>query len=545
MLVLSFQGARAARGYGLSCATVAELDAALSGVRLDMIRIRIDPAPMDRLNALMVAALVERRRLNPAQVDIDFGLDPLASLATLGHAPWDWASMGDWLAETVTALTARGFKGPFLTVDLRPFHDAGGGEAQELAAALALGVHYLRALEARGAALEDAFRAVSFIAPVDADQFMGIVKLRALRKLWERVALWSEASPQPAVIHAETSWRMLTRRDPHVNILRNTIAAFAAGVGGSDSVTVLPFTQALGLPEAQARRLARNTSIVLMEEASLWRVADPAAGSGGVEALTDALCAKAWELFQEIEGEGGILVSLVLGKLQARIAAVASARMAAVATRREPLTGVSEFADLGEVAPDVSPVKPRKSKPLKARAKATSGSDTPAVIAAFLAGASRTDAAPPVTGELKAAPLPGRRMAEPFEALRDRADAALKRKKRRPAVTLATLGELAGHGARLQFMRNLFAAGGIACATVACPVQDESGALVCLVGSDAAYAANGARFARALKAKGREIWLAGRPGELEPALRKAGVQRFVFSGCDVVECLERAHEVLA
>ncbi|MGL4243015.1 MAG: methylmalonyl-CoA mutase family protein, partial [Beijerinckiaceae bacterium] len=461
MLARSVAGGRSARGYGLTTETIADLDAALAGVRLDLIRLRLDPAPAGRINALMLAALVERRKLNPAQVDIDFGLDPLASLTSLGHVPWDWASMGDRLAETATALAARGFRGPFLTVDLRPYHEAGAGEAQELAAALAHGVHYLRALEARGMALTDAFRAISFIVPVDADQFMGLAKLRALRKLWDRIAVWCEVPPEPVVIHAETSWRMLVRRDPHVNILRNTIAAFSAGVGGADSVTVLPFTQALGLPEAQARRLARNTSIVLMEESNLWRVADPAAGSGGVEALTDALCETAWGLFQEIEAEGGLLISLVLGKLQARIAETAQARTAAIASRKEPLTGVSEFADLNEIAPDVLAVKPLTPKLPKARAKAKVGPDTPAVIAALLDGATRADAAPPATGELKAAPLLPHRLAEPFEALRDRADAILKKTKRRPTATLVTLGPLAEHGARLAFMRNLFAAGGV------------------------------------------------------------------------------------
>jgi methylmalonyl-CoA mutase len=564
MLALAFPGGLAARGYGLPCETAADLDAALAGVRLDLIGLRLDPAPAGRLNALMVAALVERRKLNPAQVDIDFGIDPISSLTARGHAPWDWASMGDRLAETVTALAARGFRGPFLTVDLRPYHEAGAGEAQELAAALAQGVLYLRALEARGVALADAFQGISFVVPVDAEQFLGIAKLRALRKLWERIAVWSGAAPEPAVIHAETSWRMQTRRDPHVNILRTTIAAFAAGVGGADSVTVLPFTAALGLPEAQARRLARNTSIVLMEESNLWRVADPAAGSGGVEALTDALCAKAWGLFQEIEAEGGLLVSLGLGKLQARIGEVAASRMTAIATRKEPLTGVSEFAHLAEVAPEVLPVKPVKPKLPKARLKAKIGPETPAVIAALLAGATRADVAPPAAGELTAEPLPSRRLAEPFETLRDRADAILKRTTRRPTATLVTMGSLADHGARLAFMRNLFAAGGIethiqsADLTLSLSKDDparsapppstlrqaQGEGLWVIVGADAAYAAEGATLARKLRARGRTLWLAGRPGEPEPVLREAGVTRFVFMGCDVVASLTAAMAAL-
>ncbi len=540
MLTLVFPGGRSARGYGLPCETLADLDEALAGVRLDLIRLRLDPAPAGRIHALTVAALVERRKLNPAQTRIDFGMDPVSTLLHLGHVPWDWAAMAARLAETAQALRSMGFAGPCLTVDMRPAHEAGATEGQELAAALAQGVLYLRALEAHGVPLADAFRMVSFVMPVDAEQFMGLAKLRAFRKLWARVAEASEQAPEPVEIHAETSWRMLSRRDPHVNILRCTIAAFAAGVGGADTLTVLPFTQALGLPDAAARRLARNTSIVLQEEANLWRVADPSAGSGGIEALTDALAAKAWALFQEIEGEGGLIVSLALGRLQARIAAAAAARRAAIATRREPITGVSEFPDIAETPPAVLPLKPRAPKPPKSRARARFGSASADVIAALLASASRTDVAPQPDRDLRAEPLNSSRSAEPFEALRDRADAAFRARKARPAVTLATLGPLASHGPRLGFMRNLMAAAGIDTKVVAPEETGAAGSLVCLVGSDAAYAADGASVARKLKAKGRTLWLAGRPGDLEEQLRKAGVKRFVALGDDVVAVLDEA-----
>jgi methylmalonyl-CoA mutase len=544
-LALVFPGGRSARGFGLPCETVADLDAALAGVRLDLVDLRIDPAPAGHVNALMLAALVERRKLNPAGLRIDFGLDPASSLLTVGHVPWDWPTMAERLRETVLALKENGFAGPFLTVDLRPCHEAGATEGQELAAALAGGVLYLRVLEHAGLSLEEASRAISFVVPVDGDQFSGVAKLRALRKLWSMVERWSEAAPQPATIHAETSWRMMTRRDAHVNILRASVAAFAAGVAGADSLTVLPFTQTLGLPDAAARRLARNTSLVLLEEASLARVVDPAAGAGGVEALTDALCEKAWELFREIEGEGGLLISLVAGKLQARIAEARAARMKAIATRREPLTGTSEFAHLAETPPEIISVSLPKRKAPKARAKAKFGPGTPEVIAALAAGASRADASPPYSGELKADALVSYRWAEPFEALRDRADAHLATTGARPGVTLATLGEPAGHAARLAFTRNFFEAGGLEVVVADVAAVDVGARLVCLVGSDAVYAETGAKAARKLKAKGRRVWLAGRPGEAEATLTKAGVTRFVFLGSEVVGALADALTAVA
>jgi methylmalonyl-CoA mutase len=541
-LALVFPGGRSARSYGLPCDTVADLDAALAGVHLDLLDVRLDPAPAGRVHALSVAALVERRKLNPSRLRLDFGMDPVASLLLHGMVPWDWPAMAARLGETVTTLVQRGFNGPFLTVDLRPCHEAGASEGQELAAGLAQGVLYLRALENHGLTLDAARRAISFIVPTDADQFMGIAKMRALRKLWAGVEAACGLPPQALRINAETSWRMLTRRDPYVNILRASVATFAAGVGGADSITVLPFTQCLGLPDAEARRLARNTSIVMMEESNLWRVVDPAAGAGGFETLTEALAAKAWALFQEIEAEGGLVASLTAGKLQARIATVRAARMKALATRKEPLTGTSEFANLSEIAPRILDVPVSSIKVPEARAKTTHGLSTPEAIDALLKGANRAEVAPPLVGSLRAEPLVSNRHSEPFETLRDNADAVEQRTGKRPQVTLLTMGELADHAARLAFTRNFFEVGGFEVVVSQKPAS--SAALVCLVGSDAAYASEGANRAAFCIVAGNTVWLAGRPGELEAALTKEGVSRFVYAGCDVVEALTAAHNLV-
>ncbi len=183
-------------------------------------------------------------------------------------------------------------------------HAAGGSEAQELAFALAAAVAYLRALEQGGIALDDARGFIYFRLAADQDQFLTIAKFRAVGKLWARIEEACGLAPRPTFVAAETAWRMMTKRDPHGNIVRGTIAALGAAVGGADAVTVLPFSAALGLPDAFARRIARNTQTILIEEANIHRVADPAAGSGAIEALTDALCDAAWKLFQEIEREG-------------------------------------------------------------------------------------------------------------------------------------------------------------------------------------------------------------------------------------------------
>jgi methylmalonyl-CoA mutase len=322
-LSIVFAGAPSARGFGLDARTLDDLDHALAGVMLDIVSLRIETAPfLGRMVAALIAALVERRGLTPAALDIDFGLDPVGDIARTGGASLPWLALSVRAAEVATALAERGFTRSLLRVDTRGIHEAGGSEAQELAAALSTGVAYLRLLEAKGWTLDAARNAISFLMVADADEFLTIAKFRAFRRLWARVKEVCGLVPKAARLQAETAWRMTTRRDPWVNMLRGTIAAFSAGLGGADSVTALPFTAALGLPDAFARRIARNTQLILLEESNLWRVADPAAGSGGFEALTEALCKKAWALFQELEREGGIVASLQAGALQARIAAV-------------------------------------------------------------------------------------------------------------------------------------------------------------------------------------------------------------------------------
>jgi methylmalonyl-CoA mutase len=523
-LALVFQGSASARGFGLPTTDAAAVDACLDGVALDLISVRIEPAPQARITARLFAEVVKRRRLAPADMAVDFGFDPLGLLARSGVLLAPWADIGQRLNDMVGEFTALGFRGPFITCDARIVHEAGGSEAQELAHALASAVAYLRALDAAGMPLADAARSLSFTIATDADQFMGVAKLRALRRLMARVQEACGLDSAPIRIHAETAWRMLTRRDVAVNMLRNAVASFTAAVGGADTITVQPHTAALGLPGPFARRIARNMQHVLAEEAHLWRVADPAAGAGGYEALTDALCAEAWDAFQQIEREGGLVASLTAGAFQARIGAVSARRARDIATGKLPLTGTSAFPDLAE---------------------------RPETVLAATPVPQRQVTAGPVT----ITPLSTLRLAEPFEALRDRAE-ALAAGGRAPSVFLATLGRVGDFSARAGFARGFFAAGGVAAAghdgfadgdgatdlvALTDAFKASGAALACICGADEAYASEARDAALALGASGaRAIWLAGRPGEAEAALRAAGVSGFVFMGADMIAALGEA-----
>jgi len=522
-LCLVFAGAPAARGYGVVANDTATLDRALSGVMLDLIPLRIETSPFaGRPVANLMMELVDARKLDPAKLMVDFGLDPIGDMARTGSALLPWPELSARAGATAKDVRAKGFDNAhLLRADGRAVHEAGGSEAQELAFSIAAGVSYLRLLEASGFTLEQARQRISFLMAADADEFLTIAKFRALRKLWARIEQACGLKPQPAFVSAETAWRMTTRRDPYVNMLRVTIAVTAAGVGGANAISVLPFTAALGLPDPFARRAARNTQLILLEESNLFRVSDPAAGSGGIEALTTQMSQAAWTLFQEIEAAGGAATALEQGLIQKKIAATRAAREAATARRKDAITGTSDYPNLGELPVAVLDV-PRPAVP------------APKAAITFEA-------------------LPQIRLAEPFEALRDASDRTLAKTGARPKVFLANLGKLPDFTARATFARNFYEAGGIEAlsndgfndqAAMIAAFRASGAKLACLCSSDKVYAREAATAAKAVAAAGAIVHLAGRPGEHEAVWRQAGITSFIYVGCDVVSTLQAARGIL-
>ncbi|SEP94060.1 heterodimeric methylmalonyl-CoA mutase small subunit [Lentzea xinjiangensis] len=416
-----------------------------------------------------------------------------------------------------------------VVVDALPFHDAGGSDSEELGASLALAVAHLRSLTEAGLGVAEAFGQLEFRYAATADQFTTIAKLRAARRLWARVAEVSGVDV-PQVQHAVTSSAMMTRRDPWVNMLRTTVATLAAGLGGADSVTVQPFDAAIGLPDEFARRIARNTQNLLLEESHLGAVIDPAAGSWYVERLTDELAVAAWSWFQEIERAGGVFQAREL--VAVRIAETWAKRSARLADRSDPITGVSEFPNLGE-----KPVvrEPASREPV---GREPVGIDTDSQT-------PRGDAPPTpiISSGSDSFGLPRVRYAQAFEELRDLADA----QPERPQVFLATLGPVAAHTARATFAANLFNAGGFATPAagptrtpqdVASRFRESGAEIAVLCGSDSGYAEQADQVVEALRAVGaRRVLLAGRKPDAE-------VDGFVHTGCPALEILTGTFEFL-
>lgn len=513
----------AAPGWFGLAPDAATLGAALEGVMLDVCPIALEAGEETVTVAASLAELWRAAGIADNARLGAFNADPLGTLALTGslRQPLD-AALGEAVELAKSTLGA-----PHLTAlvaDGHPYHAAGASEAQELAIVLATLAAYLRALDAAGVTPEQALPKIAINLAVDADQILGLAKLRAARRLVWQVADACGAGGAVAqmTFGAETSLRMMSKHDPWVNMLRTTIACATAAMGGAQAIAVLPFTWALGRPDGFARRMARNTHLVLQEESGLGRVLDPAGGSFAIETLTSELAATGWKLFQEIEAAGGMAAVLTSGRIQDDVAKVAKARAKQLATGRIEMTGVSAFPRLGDDGVKITPWP-----------------DIPS---------------PADGGAVRIKPLAVRRLAEPFEALRAAAEAYAARTGTPAKIFLACVGDLASHGARATWITNFLAAGGIpveqsaplaSADEAAAAFKASDATIACLCGADATYGELGEAVTRALKAAGAQrVYLAGRPKDLEATLQAAGVDVFIYAGVDALETLGDLHKAL-
>ena len=482
------------------------LAAVLDGVLLDLAPIVLDAGDRWVVGAEAVVALWERRGLDPTSVSGNLGADPFGC----------WVSnraddLDTHLADAVAWATRMRQSHPGMrtcVVNGTRFHNAGASDALELGFAIAYGVATLRSLTdgPNGLAIDDAFAQFEFRYAATADQFATMAKFRAARRLWARVAELAGASGAAALtpIHALSSSAMMTRYDPAMNMLRGTVACFAAGIAGADAITVLPYDH-YSAPDGSelGRRIARNTQSVLAMESHLAEVVDPAGGSWYVERLTADLAGAAWDVFQVVEQAGGFRAAVEAGLVNHRIAAVREQRRVDINRRKTPITGVTEFPNIAE------PV--------------------PAVVRATT----------PPTGD----DLGGPRWVEHVEVLRGRVDAAAATGNR-PSVFLATIGPPAAFTARAMFAKGFFEVAGIA--TRSGPVSDDpaeiatafGSGVACVCSSDVIYAERGVAVAAALAAAGAtRVYLAGKPKDVLESLTAAGVTHPISAGADVFDAL--------
>jgi methylmalonyl-CoA mutase len=552
-----------------------DLDRALAGVHLHMIGVTLEAGAAFLPAAAALAALWRRRAVTPGQARGAFNADPLAVLARDGQLPVPAETALAWMAD-LAAWTAASY--PHVTavrVGTAPYHHAGATAAQDLGFGMATAVEYLRAMTRAGLDVTTAAGQILFSISLGTHHFLAIAKLRAARRLWARVVEACGGAPGAAAmrIHSRVSKRVLTLRDPYVNLLRNAAACYAACLGGAEAITSVPFDTAAGLPDALSRRIARNTVLVLQHEAHLHRVIDPPGGSWYLGWLTDQVADKAWDLFQEVERQGGMLRAIRTGWVAQQIDSAFGPRAKNLARRKEGITGVSEFPDIGE-KPVVRPAPDRlalldaaaarvrgarRAPALTARAypgRRGPGTTVGAVVEAAEKGASLGQLARALgfhTEPLLMPPLTPHPFAEPFEDLRDASDSWQAAHGHRPRVFLANMGPVAHHTARATYAKNFLEAGGFEVignngfkdADAAARAFRDSGATVAvLCSSDKLYPEFVPLVAPKLKAAGaRSVVLAGNPGANEAGWRAAGVDRFIFIKCDVLQVLrEMLHE---
>ncbi len=551
---------------GLMIYRAEDFDAALKDVHLQMIAVSLEAGAAFLPAAAAIIALYEQRGHDTKTLRASFNADPIAVFARDGRLPQSldaamhqMAELAGWSARHLPRSTA-------VRVGTGPYHHAGATAAQDLGLSMATAVAYLRVLTDAGMSVDDAAKELLFNFNIGCNVFLAIAKLRAARLLWANVIHAAGGTDEGAgmKMHVRTSKRVITSRDPWVNLLRNTVTGFAAAVGGAQTITTEPFDKALGLPDAFSRRIARNTQLILYEESHLNRVVDPAGGCWFLESLTDDLAEKGWAFFQAIEQQGGMVQALTSGWINDQIDSAFKDRLKNIATRKDAVTGVSEFPNLAErrpqkTTPDLAALRAAAADRIAGREPGDASRIESDMVEAAIAAAKAGDTFAqlfdrlPDTGESpNIAPITPHPYAEPFEQLRDASRDYLHLTGSRPRVFLANMGPVAHHTARATYARNFFEAGGFEvvsndgfqgepdeAAAKACEAFDRSWANIAVIcSSDKLYPEMVPAVTPLLKQSGaRVVILAGHPGDMKAAYDDAGVDRYIFIKCNVLETL--------
>ncbi|KAA1262360.1 Methylmalonyl-CoA mutase small subunit [Rubripirellula obstinata] len=562
---------------GMMAYSLSDFETALEGVQLELVDLALDAGGSFIPAAATLAALWKEKKVTSDKARGAFNADPLKTLAAEGQLPVDaetaiadMANLAAWTAGNLPKVTAVG-------VDTSVYHDSGATAAEDIAFSMATALQYLRAMTDAGMSIDDAAKQILFRFSLGTHHFLAIAKLRAARQLWSRILEASGSSAVGMKIHARTGNRVMTQRDPYVNLLRNSVAVFAALTGGVDAITSLPFDHAAGLPNDFSRRIARNTVLILQEESHLHRVMDPAGGSWFLENLTSEMSEKAWAVFQEVEAQGGMLPALKSNFIADKIDSAYAPRAKDIARRKEGITGVSEFPNLQEESvqhppPDIKSLKTAAVARHNVSANEDSAPEAPPAIqrGAEMMSACITMSQGGATlgmigkaigfepGKVTINPIEAHAFAQPFEELRDASDAWMEKHGKRPQIFSANVGPVAHFNARAGYAKNFFEAGGFEVPenggfpdadSVAAAFKESGLEVAVICSSDKLYADQAAAVASALKANGaKTVILAGHPGKNEEDWRAAGVDEFIYIKCDVLGTLRkllRDQEVLA
>ncbi len=570
-------------GYGgLSVATLGDLGRALDGVVLEQTSLFVRSGASALPFAALLVALAKKRKTPLLALRGCIEMDPLGVLAHEGKLPQsldcayrEMAALTAWAAKNAPQLQT-------ICVHSRAWHEAGGNAVQELAYTLATGVEYLRKLAQLGVDINTAAPRMRFAVTVGTNFFLEIAKLRALRMLWSRAvaAAGGNEAAQKLSLHVRTSLWNKSVVDPHNNLLRATVEAFAGVLGGCDSMQVGAFDQVVRQPDDFSLRIARNTQLVLQKECNLNHVIDPAGGSWFVENATAELAARSWALFQEVEKAGGMEAAMRAGDPQKAVGEMAAKKIKSVTSRRDSIVGVNQYANpkekpLERTLPDPAAFHKRRVQQVASHRTALDDEDSQVVLnwLAKIIGVRGHDlfdvcveavSAGATLGEITRAlrindspckpitPVCLTRAAAPIEGLR----AAMNRRTDGPAkVFLCNMGALKEHKARADFSRGFFSVGGYEVisptgfkrpedAVTALLKSDADIAVIC--STDENYPALVPALTEEIRAQKPDtiVVLAGYPPDQVEAHKKSGVHEFIHLRADVLEVLSKLNQRL-
>jgi methylmalonyl-CoA mutase len=536
---------------GVRLDTAADVKTALDGVAVDSISTWWQGGPAVASLAPMVIAAAEDMGVPADKLRGGFENDPLADLVSKGisRQPLSlrfdhMAALTDYAAKNAPGLRTISVKGDV-------YHNAGASTTQELGYVIATLVAYLEEMNARGLSPESVLPHIRLRLSVGSDYFMEIAKIRAARWLWSKVASAYGVENAPVHIHVSTSKWNKTTYDAHTNMLRVTSEAFAAVVAGVDSLHIGPFDEISGKTDEFSRRIARNLHTILREECGLDRVIDPAGGSTYIEWLTDKIAAKSWEIFQGIEKQGGMLAALEAGTVQQAVQAVTKAKFTNIRRRKDKIVGANMYPDLkgkklairsvecragqnipGAPAPQQLDVVQSNTAIMIEQAITAAKAGATKLSLALATGFICEETGPTVT------PLPARRAAEEYEALRDASAAFATKTGTAPSILQLNMGPSRKYRLRADWTAGFFEAAGFAMDgkrdfksidDALAALTESQAAIAVITSDDATYLETVEPLAKAVKAAKPGIFLlvAGAPGDNEPAWRAAGVDDFV------------------
>jgi methylmalonyl-CoA mutase len=548
---------------GFPVTSLDDIESMFSGISLDMYSLRVDAGVQSLSFLALFAAYLQKRQIPFDAVRGTIGMDPVGVLAEKGQLSTSLAALYDVMADVTK--WAKENMPDVKTVIVRgePYHNGGANAVQELAFAFATAVEYINECLDRGLAIDDIARRIQFSFAVGSNFFMEIAKLRAARLVWSNIvqAFGGSEQSQKIAMHARTSYFTKTVYDPYVNMLRATAEAFAATIGGADSLHVSPFDEAIGRADEFSRRIARNTQLILLEEAHIANVIDPAGGSYYVETLTAQVAEETWKLFQQIEEKGGMVKALQDGFAQTEVENVAEQRRNNVKKRKEKIVGTNFYANLaetpvqkadenGEKHLSSSALNEENVARLQAGFREKRWSETAIFMAARRATAQEIEEALKADeASVNVEPIKQWRLAEPFEQLRKATEAHFEKHGVRPTVHLINIGSIPNYKARADFITGFFEAGGVAVSKsegyhtaeeAVSGALEANGTHYIICGSDESYRDIVTAIAKALKQANENIklYVAGKQApDVEQSFVQAGVDGFIHAGSNCYETI--------